>query len=147
MKSIASSVGAITLPYIEGRCNTPTEETQCSTKSLQEPLTAYSPTLAVSGLAIYNKGMFPEWQGNLLLASLKAGKLYRIIMNDQGQAVNEELLIGFTTDNNIPFYGRIRDVEVAPDGSIYIAISNRDGRATDPFPKAGDDRIIRWYRE
>ena len=91
--------------------------------------------------------MFPEWQGNLFLASLKAGKLYRIIMNDQGQAVNEELLIGFTTDNKIPFYGRLRDVEVAPDGSIYIAVSNRDGRGVDPFPKAGDDRIIRWYRE
>jgi hypothetical protein len=38
----------------------------------------------------------------------------------------------------------LRDVEVAPDGSIYIAVSNRDNRAFPPFPKPVDDRIIRW---
>jgi glucose/arabinose dehydrogenase len=134
-------------PYIEGRCNTPSESNECSSRDLQEPLTVYTPTLAVSGIAFYNKNMFPEWQGNLLLASLKAGKLYRIIIDNEGRAVDEEMLVGFTTDESKPFYGRLRDVEVAPDGSIYLAISNRDGRGTDPFPLEEDDRIIRWYRE
>lgn len=78
---------------------------------------------------------------------MKAGKLYRIIIDNEGRAVDEEMLVGFTTDESKPFYGRIRDVEVAPDGSIYLAISNRDGRGTDPFPLEEDDRIIRWYRE
>lgn len=126
-------------PYIEGRCNTTTEQTYCANTDFQEPLTVYMPTLGVSGLSSYDKDMFPEWRGNLLLASLKAGQLYRIVLDAQGRAVDEELLINYD-------YGRLRDVEVAPDGSIYIAISNRDGRGINPFPKTEDDQIIRWYR-
>jgi glucose/arabinose dehydrogenase len=37
-------------------------------------------------------------------------------------------------------YGRIRTVEVAPDGSLWIATSNRDGRGS---PADDDDRVLR----
>jgi glucose/arabinose dehydrogenase len=37
-------------------------------------------------------------------------------------------------------WGRIRTVVAAPDGGLWIATSNRDGRGS---PRRGDDRIIR----
>ncbi len=37
-------------------------------------------------------------------------------------------------------FGRIRTVQTAPDGSLWITTSNRDGRNT---PRATDDRVIR----
>ena len=37
-------------------------------------------------------------------------------------------------------YGRLRDVVSGPDGALYVATSNRDGRGR---PRPGDDRILR----
>ncbi len=127
-------------PFVEGLCNTASEETYCD---LQEPLKVFTPTIAVSGIAFYNGDMFPEWKGDLLLASLKSGLLYQIDLDSSGNIIGDKIII-----NNDQGYGRLRDVEVAPDGSIYIAISNRDGRGAGPdFPTEEDDRIIRWSKQ
>ncbi|MBC8146004.1 MAG: hypothetical protein H7X80_10490, partial [bacterium] len=57
------------------------------------------------------------------------------LSTDGSQIVSETILY----DN---VYGRLRDVAVAPDGRVFIATSNRDGRGRAPFPRTEDDRII-----
>jgi aldose sugar dehydrogenase len=126
-------------PLVEGRCDTSTEIDECNNKGIIEPLTVYTPTLAVSGLAYYDKDMFPDWKGDLLMASLKAEQVYHLDLNPAENVIRrEDIVIDYNT------YGRIRDIEVGPDGSIYIATSNQDGRAKAPFPGPEDDCIVRW---
>lgn len=38
-------------------------------------------------------------------------------------------------------YGRLRTVEVAPDGALWLTTSNTDGRGD---PRGGDDRVLRF---
>ena len=74
---------------------------------------------------------------SLLATSLTGETLYRIELSADGRsAVGREAL--YQGD-----FGRLRDVLVGPDGNVYLATSNRDGRGS---PAADDDRILRITR-
>ena len=67
----------------------------------------------------------------LYVAALRGETLYRIRLNGTRVGKPVKLLAGR--------YGRLRTVVKAPDGSLWVDTSNRDGRGT---PHKGDDRII-----
>ena len=54
---------------------------------------------------------FPEWQDDLIVGTLKATELYRIVL-DGNRLVHMETLL--------EDLARIRDVETGPDGAIYL---------------------------
>ncbi|GAA4696537.1 hypothetical protein GCM10023349_10120 [Nocardioides conyzicola] len=72
------------------------------------------------------------WQGDYVLAALRGQELRRLQFEDGRVVVDEPMLEGT--------YGRLRTVREAPDGSLYVLTSNRDGRGE---PRPGDDRILR----
>jgi glucose/arabinose dehydrogenase len=72
-------------------------------------------------------------QGSLWMASLRGERLWRVPVRDDGT-------IGRPQGFFVGGYGRLRTVVVAPDGSLWLSTSNRDGRGT-PAPQ--DDRILR----
>ena len=68
------------------------------------------PTVAPSGLIIYEGKMFPEWQGNAFIGGLRSKSLLRIsIVGDQAEEA-ERFAMG----------KRIREVEQGPDGAIWV---------------------------
>jgi glucose/arabinose dehydrogenase len=86
------------------------------------PVATWSPSEASpSGLAIVD--------GKAWLACLRGERLYRIGLDGSDPTA---LLV----DD----YGRLRHVARAPDGSLWVLTSNRDGRGD---PVSADDRIIR----
>ena len=93
----------------------------------------WTPTIAPAGCAVYEADLIPGWKGSMLFVTLKDQDLRRLTFNSDGSVASEEVLFDKT-------FGRLRDVVVAPDGSVYVATSNKDGRGD---PLAGDDRIIR----
>jgi len=123
-------------PTVHGTCDDDigSERAFCQANSVVEPLANWTPTIAPAGADFYVADLIPQWKGSLLFASLKGTALYRLTLSADGQRVTakETLFAGQ--------YGRLRDVLVAPDGSVYLATSNRDGRGS---PAADDDRILR----
>jgi glucose/arabinose dehydrogenase len=105
-------------PNVEGFCNTDQEKTFCSTNDVGEPIQAWTPTIAPSGIDYYNKDAIPQWKNSLLLAVLKDSELLQIKLNAAGTGV--ESVSTFYKGK----YGRMRDVAISPDGKVYIITSN-----------------------
>ena len=120
-------------PNVRGICDTETENEFCADSNVFEPIAAWTPTLAVAGADFYHLGSIPEWHNSLLVTSLKASQLTVLHLSEDGRTVDQEE--SFFTD----WFGRLRDVCISPDGRIFLAVSNWDGRGS---PKAGDDRIV-----
>ena len=86
----------------------------------EQPLYYWDPSIAPSGLVSYKGDMFPEWNGDLLVGSLKFGLLVRLDRDETGNVIGEERML----DNR---FGRIRDVNLASDGSIWLLTDESDG--------------------
>jgi glucose/arabinose dehydrogenase len=89
-------------------------------EGMEQPIYYWDPSIAPSGLAVYQGDMFPEWKGNLLVGSLKFGLLVRLERDEQGRIAGEERMLDDA-------FGRIRDVNVAPDGSVWLLTDESDG--------------------
>lgn len=97
--------------------------------SMTSPILHSGPndTWAPAGIAYMN--------GRLYFAGLRGSALYRVLP-ERGKS--EEKISLFFRET----YGRLRAVQVGPDGYIYITTSNRDGRGT---PKENDDKLIKIH--
>ncbi len=93
---------------------------------MAQPLYQWTPSIAPSGMTIYDGVVFPEWRGDLFLGSLKFRQLVRLELND-ARIIGEERLL---TDR----LGRIRDVRLGPDGLLYLLTDASDGRLVRLIP-------------
>jgi glucose/arabinose dehydrogenase len=123
-------------PAVHGLCDgeSSAEEDFCRDNEVQEAMSVWTPTAGLSGLSVYDSDLIPGWRGSLLVTSLRSATLFRLTLSADGQGVTrrEALFAGE--------YGRLRDVLVGPEGEVYLATSNRDGRGR---PASGDDRILK----
>lgn len=92
-------------------------------------------TWAPGGAAFYDSDAIPEFEGRLLVATLAGRDLMAIGIDVGNMTVTGEVERYLSGE-----YGRLRDVEVGGDGSVFVMTSNRDGRGS---PAEDDDRIIR----
>ena len=79
------------------------------------------PTVAPSSLRLYTSNAIPGWENNLLMTTLKAGKIFKIALEENGTAVlgNPEIL--FHSEN------RYRDIAFSPDGLTLYVITDMMG--------------------
>lgn len=86
--------------------------------TIELPKLDLTPSPAVSSFIIHDGSTFPEWKDNLIVGSLKATELYRMVVEGDEIVHKETIIKGFT---------RIRDIEHGPDGTIYLLLEHADG--------------------
>lgn len=100
-----------------------------SVPGMEDPHYVWEKSPAVSGMAFYTGGLFPQWQGNLFLGALATKQLIRLEL-DGDKVVHEERLLGERNQ-------RIRDVRQGPDGALYVLVDAPDGKLLRIAPPAG----------
>jgi glucose/arabinose dehydrogenase/mono/diheme cytochrome c family protein len=85
---------------------------------IEQPLVDLTPSPAISSFIFYEGSAFPNWQGDMIVGSLKTSTLYRMRFEGKKLIEREVLLKGLA---------RIRDIEVAANGEIYLLLEHESG--------------------
>ena len=93
---------------------------------LTKPVIYWNPVIAPGSLTFYNGPMFPQWKGSALIGGMGTQSLNRITFDGKG---------GATAAERWSVGRRVRDVEVAPDGAIWIAEDANPGGLYRVTPK------------
>lgn len=88
-------------------------------RGMIDPVLLWDTSVAPSGLTLYSGSTFPQWQGDLFSGSLVSLDVRRIDLDDSGAIRGETALrVG----------QRVREVEVGPDGFLYVLTDEKAGR-------------------
>jgi glucose/arabinose dehydrogenase len=86
-----------------------------------DPVWAFPPSGNPGNVAIYRGDLFPTWRGDLLLPNMaRPPSLIRMELAPDGHVVAMEPML-------VNSGQRLRDVRVAPDGSIYLLTDETNG--------------------
>jgi glucose/arabinose dehydrogenase len=76
-----------------------------------KPVIYWTPVIAPGNLIFYKGAMFPQWQGSALIGGMATMTLNRVTFDRDG---------GVTPAERWSVGHRIRDVEVGPDGALWL---------------------------
>jgi glucose/arabinose dehydrogenase len=77
---------------------------------LTKPVLYWTPIIAMGNLIFYNGAMFPQWKGSALMGGMASKTLIRVTVSGATAKGAERWNVGH----------RIRDVEVGPDGALWM---------------------------
>jgi glucose/arabinose dehydrogenase len=84
-------------------------------EGMEQPLWYWVPSIAPSGMDFVTGDRYPEWQGDLMVGSLRFRYLMHCKVED-GEITSEQPLF--------EDIGRLRNVKMGPDGYLYMAVEN-----------------------
>jgi len=88
---------------------------------MTDPVWSFPPSGNPGNLAIYRGSMFAAWQGDLLLTNMsRPPSLVRMVLSPDGHVIGMERMLETLGQ-------RLRDVRVAPDGSVYLLTDETAG--------------------
>ena len=77
---------------------------------LAKPVIYWTPVIAPGNLMFYSGALFPQWKGSAFISGLGSMSLSRIVVDGASAKPAERWALGL----------RVRDVEQAPDGALWL---------------------------
>lgn len=94
-----------------------TKFTEITEKSgMEQPRWQWTPSIAPSGMTFVTSDKYPEWQGKLLVGSMKFGYVVALSL-DGNEVVEQEIAKDELT--------RVRNIQQGPDGYLYVGIDGK----------------------
>jgi aldose sugar dehydrogenase len=93
---------------------------------MEIPIEYWVPSIAPSGMTLYNGDAFPAWQGDIFVAALANMTVRRLDM-DNGAVRDQETLFAEVEE-------RFREVRTGLDGYLYLLTDSQDGRVIQVRP-------------
>jgi glucose/arabinose dehydrogenase len=93
---------------------------------LVKPVIYWTPVIAPGNLMFYKGAMFPQWQGSALISGIATTSISRVTFDGKG---------GATPAERWNVGKRVRDVEVAPDGALWMLEDSATGGLFRVTPK------------
>ncbi|MFH5831890.1 PQQ-dependent sugar dehydrogenase [Halalkalibaculum sp. DA3122] len=84
-------------------------------EGLKQPAYYWRPSIAVSGIAFYDKEMFPLWKNRLLVGAL-AYEEVRLLNVKNDRVIHDQVIL--------KDHGRVREAVTGPDGAIYVVLND-----------------------
>lgn len=84
-------------------------------EGMEQPVTFWRPSIAPCGMTFVSNSQYPQWDGNIMVGSLKFRYLARCEVQGNQIVHQEKLLEGL---------GRVRVVRQSPDGYLYIGMES-----------------------
>ncbi len=97
-------------------------------EGMEQPVYKWVPSIATAGFIFYTGEKFPQWKNNILLTSLREQTLVRLVL-DGDKIIKEERLLKNEVGQ------RLRSVVQGPDGLIYLATDESDGKILQLSPQ------------
>ena len=86
-------------------------------EGMEQPVTQWTPSIAVCPITFSTSPLFPAWKNDLLVGALAFEEIRRLEIQDKNVVKQETILKG---------HGRVRDIETAPNGAIYVLLNSPD---------------------
>lgn len=87
-------------------------------EALTGPVIDWTPSLGVSNILFYQGASFPQWQNNMIVATLKKNDLIRIRLENDTVVETETVIKGL---------GRFRDIALDQKGRLYLLLEHLEG--------------------
>lgn len=96
---------------------------------MEQPVYYWDPVIAPGGLTFYNADLIPAWKGSVFAAGLNPSFVARLTMD--GDKVAGEERFKFSDREK----DRYRDINVGPDGALYVLTDGPNARLLKVLPK------------